>query len=121
MRAVPQDKWEWFGTPGHFFDAHNCRFHMTTRVGLWLISTVGEYYPKSDPNLPFPGENIGYDRKYETAVFRAGRPCSSSRCHKCNLPVNDGCELEMLPANTAGDANRNHAALCKKWARKDKP
>jgi len=40
----PRD-WKWCGFPGHFIAARWCRFHLTTRVGDFIISTVGDYRP----------------------------------------------------------------------------
>jgi hypothetical protein len=127
MRAVPQSKWEWFGTPGHLCVAHDCRFHLTTKVGPWLISTVGEWVPPEHARdeawmkANWPGQEIGAGRKYETYVFKAGERCVEKKCARCGLPVNQGPELDSRSANTPGDANRNHMALCKKWAKKEKP
>ena len=42
---IPVSDWIWFGTPGHFICANYCRFHLCTRVGDYLVSTVGEYVP----------------------------------------------------------------------------
>ena len=39
--------WEWYGNAGHFICGHSCRFHLCTKVGSYLISTVGEYVPDS--------------------------------------------------------------------------
>ena len=42
---VTKDKWVWMGHAGHFICGHDCRFHMATRVGKYLVSTVGELWP----------------------------------------------------------------------------
>ncbi len=43
MKKIPESKWEWFGNAGHFMCSQWCRFHLCTKVGPWLVSTVGEY------------------------------------------------------------------------------
>ncbi len=123
---IPENKWKWFGTPGHFICAQWCRFHLCTQVGRYLISTVGEYiHPRhsqgSEQVEPewlkknWPGEDIGWDRKYETMVFRAGKKCSHENCG-CGLPEISGSELEMRGYNKRGDATNGHLALCRKVA-----
>jgi hypothetical protein len=133
MKAIPQEEWQWFGTPGHLCVARDCRFHLCTKVGPWLVSTVGEWIPpERDRDEAWLEENwpgqevddaaldaedvIGFGRKYETYVFKAGKPCASAKCGRCGLPAQGGPELDSMPANTTGDANRNHLAMCKKWA-----
>lgn len=125
---TPQSKWIWFGFAGHFICGRWCRFHLTTRVGKYLVSTVGQFihpshsagneksefeFLKNNPN----GEEIGYGRFYETMVFKYGTVCQAKGC-ACGLPGIASSELDMLPANTPGEAQANHLKLCKKWARK---
>jgi hypothetical protein len=104
-KEIDMSNWKWFGHAGHFICADKCRFHLTTKVGKYLVSTVGEYWPErvvreihaevhdkkwfaENRNLKgdyfdhaymkkFGFEEIGCDRKYETMVFKAGKPCSS--------------------------------------------
>lgn len=40
---VSREEWEWFGTAAHLIVGQDCRFHMATIIGPWLISTVGEW------------------------------------------------------------------------------
>jgi hypothetical protein len=127
-KPIPQAEWEWFGTPGHFICAQWCRFHLTTVVGNYIISTVGEYvHPRHSGGVEaqeskwlaknWPGEDIGAGRKYETMVFKAGR-CTATSCG-CQLPEISGTELDMKGYNTRVDATRGHIELCTTWARKD--
>jgi hypothetical protein len=143
MKKVPKDKWVWFGNAGHFICGRWCRFHLTTKVGPWLVSTVGEYWPERSTreimaeiedgawfaaNKHLRGDyfdhaymqrfgyaEIGCDRKYETMVFRAGKPCVAERCG-CGLPEIDGHELDMDSYNDAKAATLGHRAMCAKWA-----
>jgi hypothetical protein len=144
---VSIDKWKWFGHAGHLIVSRWCQYHLCTQIGEYLISTVGEYWPSRssreihaqihDPkwlneNVHLKGdefdaaymsrfgfEDIGCDRKYESYVFKAGKPCSSPDCN-CGLPSIDGSELDGLPANDAGTAAKNHMQLCWKYAQKRK-
>ena len=140
---IAGDKWVWFGNAGHFICARWCQFHLCTKVGRYLVSTVGEYMPDEgsreiyakSANIVLEGGGderyadfmkkhgfveIGYARKYETMVFRAGKPCNGKECG-CGLPEIDGRELDTLAANDAKTASRNHRILCKKYAAKSKP
>lgn len=139
------NRWKWFGHVGHFICGHKCRFHLTTKVGKYLVSTVGEMWPSlsireihakiHDPewlskNISLMGDyfdaaymkrfgfsEIGYKRKYETMVFLAGEPCKTKECG-CGLPKIFGSELDFLGYNMAGDATKGHYLLCHKWSKK---
>ena len=141
MPVVPESEWKWFGSPGHFVAAFNCRFHLCTHVGPWLVSTVGEWFPDAPVrellaesrgiNLVGVGdardrdyqnrigfEDIGCDRKYETMVFQAGAPCDRPDCN-CGLPDTNGQEIEMDGYNDRGAATNGHMELCRKYAALD--
>lgn len=105
-------EWEWFGHAGHFCLASKCQFHLCTLVGKYLVSTVGAYYDGSDKL-----QDIGYNRKYETMVFKAGRRCKAPGC-MCGLPTINGQELDFSGYNTPREANKGHLTMCHKWATK---
>lgn len=139
----PQSTWRWFGSPGHFICGKQCRFHLCTLVGGYLISTVGELWFERpsreihakihDPQWlvknqhrkgddfdavymeRFGFEEIGLGRKYETMVFKAGEPCRAEGCN-CGLPAIDSTELNFSIYNDAGAANIGHLAMCLTWA-----
>ena len=128
--STPCNKWQWYGHAAHFCCGRWCRFHLATKVGSYLVSTVGEYVHPRHSNgsekaerewlkLNYPGGDIGFGRKYETMVFRAGKPCAAPDCG-CGLPTTDGNELDMLGCNTARAARAGHMKLCRKWAQKGK-
>jgi len=48
---IPQEEWKWFGYPGHLCISNRCGFHMCTRVGNYLISTIGHCFDKEDKEL----------------------------------------------------------------------
>lgn len=136
---VAPDAWRWFGHAAHLIVGQDCRFHMATVVGPWLVSTVGEYLPDSSVRdvlaqvrgITLEGkgderradwmtkvgfEEIGYERTYETMVFRAGTPCTLPDCH-CGLPqLADASEVDFSGYNSAGDAAAGHYAMCERWA-----
>lgn len=111
---IPMDEWEWFGNAGHFICGHNCRFHLCTLVGGYLVSTVGQL-PKRGPDSN-DYEEIGFGRKFETMVFKAGEKCSVKDCG-CGLPQIEGSELDTGMYNNAGAATRGHMKLCRKYAK----
>ena len=123
---VPKSDWIWYGSAGHFICGQWCRFHLTTEVGPWVISTVGAYvHPRHSQGSEqidaqwvhdnWPGEDIGYNRKFETAVFRVAGYCNHKGCN-CGVPIHDGRELELRGYNSFEEANRGHLAMCEKWA-----
>lgn len=145
--ATPRSEWRWFGIAAHFICSQDCRFHMATQVGPWLVSTVGQLWPgrpvreiyaehrdavwfaKNKHLLGdafdhaymrrFGYEEIGCNRLFETMVFRAGAPCSAEGC-ECGMPsLGDASGLDMASYNDAGSATRGHMAMCEKWAAVD--
>ena len=131
--------WRWFGHPGHLIVASECRFHLCTQIGDYLISTVGEWFPdepvreifaqsrgitltgrgdarRADYLKKVGFEPVGAERLFETMVFRTiGTVCEDPACG-CGLPQIDPTELDMQGYNTAGAATIGHLDLCRKWS-----
>lgn len=136
--------WKWFGHAGHLIVAQWCRFHLCTLVGNYMVSTVGEYWPDRkvreihasvhdakwlDDNNHRKGddfdraymerfgfEDIGYERTYETMVFRADKVCVAKDCN-CGMPLpSDWSELDAHGYKEAGAATKGHYEMCNKWA-----
>lgn len=137
-KSAVEKRWKWFGNAGHFILGHQCRFHMTTQVGKYLVSTVGQLLHDSSVReilaksrgivLEGRGDereadwmnkvgfgDIGYNRKFETMVFRAGKRCAAKGC-KCGIPSISGSELDADSYNDAGSATKGHMKLCRKYA-----
>lgn len=140
-KRVPEKDWKWFGNAGHLCVGHDCRFHLTTQIGDFLVSTVGEYWPDSQvrrihaqvtdaawlkDNAHLKGdhwdaayfqrfgfEEIGLERKFETMVFEAGEPCPCG----CGLPQINGSDLDMDCYNDAPSATAGHLKMCRKYSR----
>jgi len=123
-KVIPQGEWKWFGHAGHFICGAWCRFHLCTLIGKYVVSTVGDYHGVMqirDKGERTKAEEIGCGRKYETLVFKGnGETCTAAGC-ACGLPYIDPSEIDSLCCNTAGEATKNHYALCAKWARRQKP
>lgn len=118
--TIPESEWEWFGLAGHFICADRCQFHMTTKVGNVLVSTIGQYYQnREDKEMTA----IGCDRFFETMVFTAGERCKIDTC-QCNMPTIDwdapGFEGAFEGYQTAGEATKGHMRMCHEWAKLSK-
>lgn len=135
---IPKSEWRWYGNAGHFICANDCRFHLCTEIGDFLVSTVGQLLLDSaireifasERGITLEGigdarradwmrkagyEDIGYGRKFETMVFRAGKRCEENDCG-CGLPEIDGHDLLFEGYNRADDATRGHHAMCERVA-----
>lgn len=137
-----KEKWIWMPHAGHFILGDECRFHLNTYVGGYIVSTVGEYWPDSevrkihaqvmgkkiagrgdewDANYmrEFGFTAIGLNRLYETMVFKARRANHNGEDWQC-------CPWEMVNPdnvdfaayNTATDAYKGHLKMCRRWAKR---
>jgi hypothetical protein len=113
-------KLKYFGYAGHFCCGHMCRFHLATQVGEYLISTVGDMHTFVHPGEKDKMQEIGYNRFFETMVFEFGKICHAVGCG-CGMPEINGNELDSNGYKTAGEAERGHTAMIKKWQRKQSP
>lgn len=100
------------GFARHFSAAAHCRFHITTEIGDVVVSTVGAYV---EPGSGSDGwDDVGHNRKFETYVFRIGRPCTcESRCG--TRVVADWGAIDSRCYGTAAAATDGHEAMCVKW------
>jgi len=129
-----REMWVWMPHPGHLIVGQDCRFHLCTFVGGWLVSTVGEYLPDapvreilaSSRGIQLQGrgderladymkrlgfEDIGAGRKYETMVFPAKK--SDTPC--CLYTYSEPQEVDFNGYNDAKSAYEGHLAMCEKW------
>lgn len=129
-------KWQQLGYPAHFCGGNECRFHISTKIGKWIVSTVGDYRPyekiPTDKFEKLSGdmranallnskwknkkqddiESIGVDRFYETMVFRAKK----AKCGCCQWAIEVGKEHpnSFGGYNTAMEATKGHNRICSK-------
>lgn len=136
---------QWFGHAAHFIGGSHCRFHLATQVGNYLVSTVGElWWERGSREIGagardakwladnrhlkgydfdaaymkrFGYDTLGLDRKYETMVFKAGKPCRTETCG-CGLPEINGRELDFSGYNDAKSATAGHMKIVSKWRRR---
>lgn len=110
MATIAEKDWIWQGRAGHFCGSLDCRFHLATRVGDHLISTVGDYHPRGSKEP----QQVGLDRLFETMVF-----CADGAL-KCGCAEMTGWdEVDADGYNTASDAQAGHMAMCRKYASLD--
>lgn len=123
---------------GHFICGNECKFHLNTYVGKYIVSTVGEYFPdapvreifaqsrgitltgigdfrRADYLRKIGYEELGFGRKYETMVFKATE-AKLDLC--CPYRQANGSELDMAGYNEPEKAREGHMKLCAKWAKK---
>lgn len=136
---MKKERWVWMPHAGHFILGHMCRFCLSTYVGKYIVSTVGEYVPDSavrrinvqargdkEPPIVDPGEfeylkrygfdEIGCGRTYETMVFKAKKAPKKVKC--CPYIMISGTEQDFKGYNTAADAYEGHLRMCRKWSKK---
>jgi len=132
---ITKDKWVWMPHAGHFICSDKCQFHLNTRVGKYIISTVGEYLPDSQVReilaecrgIKLDGkgdareydwkkkagwEELGYNRTYETMVFKSKN--SNHKC--CPWEIKSGAEIDMDGYKDADSAYKGHLELCNKYS-----
>lgn len=136
---MKKHNWIWMPHPAHLIVARDCRFHLSTYVGAYIISTVGEYEPgmevreiqASTRGLQLEGRGdarrhdamkklgfteIGLDRVYETMVFEAVRAPNGEQC--CPWRQQSGSNIDFMGYGSAQEATLGHMKLCLKWSKK---
>jgi hypothetical protein len=98
--------WIWFGYPQHLCVRQKCRFHLSTDVGEYIVSTIGSYFPDPDGEM----EEVGLDRFFETFVFPNEGP------NPCGCCVSIGDEVDATGYNSEAEAQAGHMEMCRKWA-----
>lgn len=145
VAQMTKDKWIWMPHAGHLMIGSDCKFHLNTCVGGYIVSTVGEWWPDAAvrrihaevhdsvwyaENSSARGDNfdhlymkrfgymeIGIFRTYETMVFRAMKD-KVNLC--CPWKMISGENLDMRGYKDAGEAYKGHLKMCRIWAAKDK-
>lgn len=112
-RYIPKSEWVWYGFAGHFIGGSRCRFHLSTRIGKYLISTVGGYRPLSSSGVDQP-LSYGNDMFYETMVFA----CDGETPAGDPNVLDFGRELLCERYKDSKVAELNHHRICKIWSRK---
>ena len=110
---IPERDWEWLGHAGHYIMGHKCLFHLATKVGKYLISTVGDCHLEISPNKI--GEKIpvgsGAKEFFSTYVFKAGKKLACGCYGLKSVP-----EIEGKRCETSVEARILHMKYCNKYA-----
>lgn len=110
MDRIPESEWVWYGFPGHFILGARCQYHLCTRIGEVLVSTVGRLV--EDPErAPHQISELGPGRYYETFVFRVD---GENEHGDPNVLSWDAIDTEGYMASL--EAEQGHRAMCEKWA-----
>lgn len=100
---IEQKDWEWLGYTKHFIGGDKCKFSMATKVGNYIISTVGDYQPSGKM------VEIGAGRMFETMVFKAAK----ASCECCNWECDVTEQLDNFGAyNSPLEAQKGHVDIC---------
>lgn len=105
---MKKENWVWMPHTGHFIGSRSCLFHLNIYVGGFIVSTVGDYQPGGTRE----SQEIGYNRKFETFVFRAVK--SKDKC--CPYYIQVDKQVDSQGYTDSGAAFAGHMKLCKKWS-----
>lgn len=108
---VSRKNWIWMPHAAHFCGAESCLFFMSTFVKGYIVSTVGEYYPRSNGIKPNKMVEIGLDRFFETMVFKAIK----SDCGACPYEIKSGDNKDFNGYKTRKEAFEGHYKMCEKY------
>lgn len=135
---ISKEKWVWLPHPAHFICSDSCRFVLATKVGRYIVSTVGEYVPDepvreihcqvygiklvgmgyarlADYMKKVGYQELGVARTYETMVFK----CVKDRENKCcGWKISALEQLDFSGYNNPEQARKGHYMLCNKWSKK---
>lgn len=105
-----RDGWKWYGYAGHFVGGKSCSYHLCTRVGAFLISTVGDYRPLSKYG---ERETLGAadDSWFETFVFNCLGEADSG-----DPILASWSEIDSERYSLSIEAERGHYRYCEKYA-----
>ncbi len=138
---MKKENWIWMPHPAHFICARDCKFHLATVVGAYIVSTVGELEPcmeireisaqsrgiklqgrgderRYDALKKLGWETLGAERTYETMVFKCHPTQNKKSAECCPYRIDVSSEVDMEGYNSAGEAYLGHMKLCEKWAKK---
>lgn len=106
--AIPESEWKWYGYAGHFIGGKSCAYHLSTRIGGYLVSTVGDYYSHNGVRTTLGASK---DSWFETMVF----PCAGEEPTGDPI-INDWSSIDGERYAESLDAENGHYRYCKKYA-----
>lgn len=101
------------GCAGHLIVADRCRWSRHTQVGIFRVSSIGDYYPDRDGERETIG--AGHDAFFETMIFKTtGKPADNNEGCGC-FEVDDYNEIDGERYATAGEAQAGHERYVEKY------
>lgn len=105
---IPRSEWKWYGYAGHLIVSARCAYHLCTRIGDYLVSTVGDYRPDGKKRETIGAGDAAF---FETYVFKCGGEGSSG-----DPIVADLSEIDGERYAESIEAERGHYRYCEKYA-----
>jgi len=104
-----QEGWKWYGYAGHFIGGKKCAFHLATRVGSYLVSTVGDYRPDGQSR-----ETVGSGPEdfFETFVFECDGEDSDG-----NPSIANWSSIDCKRYEDSLVAEQGHYEFCHRYAK----
>jgi len=99
--------WKWYGFAGHLIVSDRCAYHLTTKVGNFLISTVGAFRKNYYDDFYTP-IGSGKTELFETCAFL----CPGE--DEFGNPIR-GEELSCQRFGDSKEAEVNHYAECRRF------
>ena len=104
-RDIPASEWLWSGYAAHLTVSDCCLWHMTTRVGNFIVSSVGHFRPTPESAMePLANWKDGF---YEVNVFNAPEK---------GWEIEDFEEIFSGRYKTESEATEAHMAACRRYA-----
>jgi hypothetical protein len=100
------NSWRWYGYAGHLIVSRDCDYHLNTRVGNFVVSTVGAYYPDDQVKMKIIGS--GKKDFFETCVFRCTEEVDG-------YAVVDYLDIDSKRYEKSIKAESGHYTMCWKW------
>jgi hypothetical protein len=113
---IPIEDWVWYGHAGHFICSYRCLFRLATKIGPYLISTVGDQSIKGSSS-PIP-LGITEDELFETMVFSL-EDAGECKCGCDQAMPTNWEELYVRRYSTSALARQGHMEVCLKFAKEE--
>lgn len=107
---IPIAEWKWSGQAGHQCVSNYCRYHLTTVVGIYIISTVGDWHPKGAGKM----EKLTLYGYYDTAVFEVDEELLECGCVQIKGEQLDGKQYGNVKCP---ELEKGHFDMCMKYAK----
>lgn len=139
---IKREDWIFMPHPAHFICARDCKFFLATKIGKYIVSTVGEYLPDSRVRqitadvrgIKIEGmgdywdadymKKIGFEELhpdgilYETMVFNAVKNTERGEraCKSCPFQIESGNDIDTEYYKTGEEAYEGHYKMCDKYS-----